>query len=205
VQWDPRYGGPPEQRDPGVGPPVRGTPSAVGPPVQRTPGAAGPRCGTPSRRRGHAGRPLSAVLKRWRGSGWAGEGESGAKPGAGPGQGSRGPVLPLGCAPRSGVPPHRPEGAQRDAVGQDGHQVGPEEQDVQHVAHLEPLAGGVAELLALLQEPADGGDLPQHAVRQRRALRLARAPRRFALPGVLAAVVVQLGCGVERRKREKPR
>lgn len=128
------------------------------------------------------------------------------------GTSSKASEVPASPAPRgsSGVLPHRPESAQRDGVGQDGQQVCSEEQDIQHVAHLQPLAGDVAKFIPLLEELADGGDLVQDAGHERRALchrakgrSGPRAPCHLTLPGVLAAVVVQLGCRIKRGKREK--
>lgn len=56
----------------------------------------------------------------------------------------------------SGNLPHGPQRAQSDAVGHHGDQVHPEEQHVQHVAHLQPLLGHLAAPVSLLQEAAYG-------------------------------------------------
>lgn len=50
----------------------------------------------------------------------------------------------------SGVLPDGPECAKGDAVGQHGQQVDPEEQHVQHIAHLQPLLCDVSTCLSLL-------------------------------------------------------
>lgn len=80
------------------------------------------------------------------------------------------PAPPVGPSAASGPPqtsghlPHRPERAQRDAVGHHGHQVDPEEQHVQDVAHLQPLLGHLPAPVPLLQEAADRRHLLQDVV-----------------------------------------
>lgn len=110
----------------------------------------------------------------------------------------------------SGILPHRPECAQCDGVGQDSHQVCSEEQNIQHIAHLQPLTGDITKFITLLEELADGGDLVQDAVNEQRALCWSGRGRggpcascHLSLPRVFRTVVVQFGCRIEREKREK--
>lgn len=105
----------------------------------------------------------------------------------------------MGTTDPSGVLPDGPERAEGDGVGQHGQQVDPEQQDVQHVAHLQPLFSDVPARLFFLQVLSDGGDLVEDVVHdRRRAVPNAQPhPHRqdpLQLSGTLTVVVMTSYC-----------